>query len=72
MELTQWEYKVFSAGSFWSGPTEEQMETFLNELGVDGWEVVSSFPARNSSKITFIARRPMTRTVRRQRSWPGA
>ena len=68
---TQWEYHVFSVGGFWSAPGEEQMETLLNELGQDGWEVVSSFPAHNSSKVTFVARRPLTSAVRRQRTWPG-
>jgi len=71
-EITQWEYKVFSAGSFWSAPSDEQMETLLNELGQDGWEVVASFPPRNSSKVTFVARRPLTSSIRRQRSWPGS
>jgi hypothetical protein len=47
------------------------METFLNELGPEGWEVISSFPAHNSSKVTFVTRRPLTRATRRQRSWPG-
>jgi hypothetical protein len=70
-DTAQWEYHVFSAGGFWSAPSEEQMESMLNELGQDGWEVVSSFPAHNSSKVTFVARRPLTRAIRRQRSWPG-
>jgi hypothetical protein len=70
-ETKKWEYRVFSEGSFWSAPSEEQMEATLNELGQDGWEVISAFPSRNSSKVIFTARRPLTGTVRRQRSWPG-
>ncbi len=70
-DTAQWEYHVVSVGSFWSAPSDEQMETFLNELGQEGWEVVSSFPAHNSSKVTFVTRRPLTRATRRQRSWPG-
>jgi hypothetical protein len=70
-EATQWEYHVVSAGSFWTAPSDEQMEVLLSELGQEGWEVFSTFPAHNTSKITFVARRPLTSAVRRRRSWPG-
>ena len=70
-EKLEWEYHVFSVGSFWSTPSDEQMEATLNEVGQEGWEVVSSFPAHNSSRVTFVARRLLTHTVRRQRTWAG-
>jgi hypothetical protein len=71
VEKMQWEYRVISLGSFWSTPSEEQMQEMLNEIGHEGWEVVSSFPAHNSSKVTFVARRLLTSATRRQRTWAG-
>jgi Domain of unknown function (DUF4177) len=71
MENIRWEYRVFSVGTFWSTPSDEQLETSLNDVGQEGWEVVSTFPAHNSSKVTFVARRLLTQASRRQRSWPG-
>jgi hypothetical protein len=70
-EKIQWEYHAFSVGSFWSAPSDEQIEDALNEVGQEGWELVSTFPAHNSSKVTFVARRPLTHTTRRQRAWAG-
>ena len=71
-ENTQWEYRVISAGSFWSGPNEEQMEAMLNELGQEGWEVISTLATHSSNKVTFVGKRPVTKVSRRQRSWPRA
>ncbi len=44
----KWEYKVLSleASGFWSGGGKidlDKYEATLNELGKDGWELVSSF-----------------------------
>jgi uncharacterized protein YlxW (UPF0749 family) len=70
-KTNQWEYVAMSAGSFWSIPKDEDLENLLNELGQDGWEVVSVFDQRGSHKVRVIARRPLTADGRRRRNWPG-
>ncbi|MBR4503139.1 MAG: DUF4177 domain-containing protein [Clostridia bacterium] len=42
--MEQFEYKVvtFDTKGFWGGNVEvRQIETQLNQLGIDGWEMVS-------------------------------
>jgi hypothetical protein len=70
-ETQKWEYRAQSLGTFWSEPKLEDIETTLNEWGLEGWEVVSAYPVHGSNKITLIARRPLTSATRRQRTWPG-
>jgi len=71
-ELKQWEYRVVaSPGNIWSGPKEEDLEALLNELGMEGWEVVSTYTITYNNKFTLIAKRPLSAKGRRQRSWPG-
>lgn len=70
-DVTQWEYWAISAGSFWNEPKDEDLESLLNELGEDGWEVVSVFTRYGSNKIRIVAKRSLTGSVRRRRSWPG-
>ncbi len=70
-EQTGWEYRVLSVGSFF-GTKDEVVEAALNELGEEGWELVSAFPPENSGKVMLIAKRPLTRAVRRQRTLPAA
>ena len=70
-ESNQWEYLAMSVGSFWNMPKDEDLEGVLNELGQDGWEVVSVFDQRGSNKVRVIAKRPLTTDRRRRRSWPG-
>jgi Domain of unknown function (DUF4177) len=71
VEASQWEYQALSVGSFWSTPKDEDLEALLNELGQDGWEVVSVFAQHSNNKVRVIARRPLTSGSRRRRSWPG-
>lgn len=69
-ETTQWEYLALSVGSFWSMPKDDDLESTLNELGEQGWEVVNAFIQRGSNKVRVIAKRPLTTSSRRRRSWP--
>jgi hypothetical protein len=69
-EVVQWEYRVQTFGSVWRGVKAEELEQVLNVWGEDGWEVVSSHAVENSNKINIIAKRPLTDSVRRQRSMP--
>jgi hypothetical protein len=70
-ESNQWEYLAMSVGSFWNMPNDEDLESALNELGQDGWEIVSAFAQRASNKVRVIAKRPLTADRRRRRTWPG-
>ena len=70
-ETTQWEYHVIYLGSFWSGPKAEDFEAELNELGIEGWEVVAALPVENSNQVRVVLKRPLSSDTRRRRSWPG-
>jgi len=69
-EIKQWEYRVQTVGSFWSGVKADELEQLLNEWGDEGWEVVSTHIIENVNKINVIAKRPLTREIRRSRSMP--
>jgi hypothetical protein len=70
-EILQWEYRSETIGSFLSEPKNEAVEALLNEWGEEGWEVISVVAVQNSNKLRVVAKRPLTRAVHRQRSWPG-
>ena len=65
-ETPQWEYSVLSFGSALREPKNDEVEARLNELGAQGWEVVSSVMVSNHLRI--IAKRPLSRSTRRQRT----
>ncbi|MFH1909073.1 MAG: DUF4177 domain-containing protein [Chloroflexota bacterium] len=67
-DTNQWEYTVFSLGNIWRGPKEDELEVMLNELGLEGWEVVGTYVI--TDKVTLIAKRPLTASTRRMRSLP--
>jgi hypothetical protein len=69
-EIKQWEYRVQTVGSFWSGVKADELEQLLNEWGEEGWEVVSTHIIENVNRINVIAKRPLTREIRRSRSMP--
>ena len=69
-EIKQWEYRVETVGSFWSGVKADKLQQLLNDWGEDGWEVVSTHIQENQNKINVIAKRPLTREVKRMRSMP--
>jgi hypothetical protein len=68
--MPQWEYRVQTVGSFWSGVKAEELETLLNQWGTEGWEVVSTHILENANKINVIAKRPLTERVKRARTMP--
>lgn len=70
-EMQKWEYRVQTVGGFFKGVPADELEELLNEWGVDGWEVVSTHILENANKINVIAKRPLTRTTRRERSMPS-
>ncbi|MEW5939377.1 MAG: DUF4177 domain-containing protein [Chloroflexota bacterium] len=70
-ELKQWEYRVQTVGGFFVGVKAEALEELLNQWGEEGWEVVSTHIIENANKINVIAKRPLTRATRRERSRPA-
>lgn len=69
-EQAQWEYRVQTVGGLFS-TKDEVIESTLNAWGEEGWELVSAFSPENSSKVTLVAKRPLSRSVRRQRTMPA-
>jgi hypothetical protein len=63
-----WEYRVLKSGSLWSGVKADELEQKLNELGQEGWEVVSAVSFESTNKITVIAKRPLSERARRSHS----
>jgi hypothetical protein len=69
-ELNQWEYSVKTIGSFFKGVKDNELETMLNQMGEEGWEVVAFRTIENSNQAQLVAKRPLDRTARRWRSMP--
>ncbi len=70
-ESIQWEYRVQTVGGFFKGVPADELEELLNGWGEEGWEVVSTHILENANKINVIAKRPLTRSARRERSMPS-
>jgi hypothetical protein len=68
-EAIQWEYRVQTIGSFF-GTSDDLIAATLNEWGEEGWEAVTVYTYKDSSKVTIIAKRPLTSRTRRQRNMP--
>jgi hypothetical protein len=69
-EITQWEYRTQTFGTFFHGLKDEELIEILNEWGTEGWEVVSARGIENTSKVTILAKRPLTSSTRRRRTFP--
>jgi hypothetical protein len=69
-ETTQWEYRVKTIGNAF-GTKDEQLEAVLNEWGLEGWQAIQVCTPSQRSKVTIVARRPLTATARRRSAWPG-
>jgi hypothetical protein len=69
-EQSRWEYQVLSIGSPWKGVKDEQLQAVLNEVGAQGWEVVSVHTPGQSPKVIIVAKRLLSVSTRRERSMP--
>ncbi len=69
-ELQKWEYRVQTIGRFF-GTKDEIIEATLNEWGEEGWEVTHVYTPEGSGNVTIVAKRPLTREIRRARSMPA-
>lgn len=70
-ENLEWEYRVETIGSAWSGLKDEELEAVLNLWVEEGWEIFQVVPIISSAKVRVVGRRLLTRATRRERSWPG-
>ena len=70
VELQKWEYRVQTIGKFF-GTKDEIIEATLNEWGEEGWEVTHVYTPEGSGNVTIVAKRPLTREIRRARSMPA-
>ena len=70
VELQKWEYRVQTIGRFF-GTKDELIEATLNEWGEEGWEVTHVYTPEGSGNVTIVAKRPLTREIRRARSMPA-
>jgi hypothetical protein len=68
-ETQLWEYQVLTIGNVF-GAKDNQIQETLNEWGVQGWELAHVYTPSGSSKVTIVAKRPLTERTRRQRSMP--
>ena len=51
--MTSWEYKVFETDkSFWGAKDKINIDNKLDELGRDGWELISVVPLSTTSGST--------------------
>jgi hypothetical protein len=66
----QWEYRLETFGTYWTRPKDELLQATLDEWGEEGWEVIN-IVSSSGEKLTLIAKRPLSRSTRRQRTWPG-
>ena len=69
-ENTLWEYQVITIGNVF-GTKDQHIQQTLNEWGAQGWEVTHVYTPSQSSKVTIVAKRPLTLSTRRQRTMPG-
>jgi hypothetical protein len=67
-EKIQWEYRIEVFGSTFRGLKPENVEQYLNDLGLEGWEVVNLHHPTNSSKVWITIKRPLPESTRRRRS----
>ena len=69
-EKIQWEYRIDVFGSVWRGLKPENVEQYLNDLGLEGWEVVNLHHPHNSNRVWITIKRSLSDSTRRRRSQP--
>jgi hypothetical protein len=68
-EQNLWEYRVQTPGSAWHEPKDNEVASLLNSWSAEGWELVSTTHT-TGNKLMLVARRPLSDTDRRRRSYP--
>lgn len=57
-------------GHLLRSPKDEELTELLDEVGEEGWELVSAVRDESTHHLTLIAKRRMTSASRRRRSMP--
>ena len=68
-EIKQWEYRVQTIGSIFE-TKDEDIQSTLDEWGLEGWEAINVYTPYGSGKVTMVAKRPLSERTRRMRSMP--
>ncbi len=55
--IQKWEYKYVTFGSAWTGINKEKLNTELNKLGSEGWELETS--TGSTKVLTLCFKRPL-------------
>jgi hypothetical protein len=69
-EIKPWEYRIETFGGILSQVKDDDLEAALDEWGEEGWEVIAAHNLESTNKVRIIAKRPLTTSSRRRRSWP--
>ena len=56
--MQQWEYKIWYSGEFTSARQVLPLETELNRLGADGWELIAVLRRNGGNRATAFLKRP--------------
>lgn len=59
-EVQKWEYKA-ARGSGGTGHVLEEMNRFLNQMGQEGWELVTT--SEFEGEVTLFFKRPLAKAV---------
>jgi hypothetical protein len=71
MMAQAWQYQVEQFGSALKPAKPEEIEVFLNEAALEGWEPSHIASMSNGSKLLVVLRQKMEgRARRRTLSWP--
>lgn len=68
-EIKQWEYRVQTVGGTF-GTRDDDVQSILDEWGMEGWEAVNVYSVGGTGKVTLVAKRPLTERARRLKSLP--
>ena len=67
-----WEYKVEQFGTAIKSAKPEEVEVFLNEAAMEGWELGQVASMSNGSKLVVILQRRLVEKSRKRKStWPS-
>ena len=62
-----WEYRVETFGSVWTGAKTEEIQSILNNWGLEGWEVIAVTMDSNVRKALVFAKRHLDENEKRRR-----
>jgi hypothetical protein len=67
-----WEYQVAQFGTAIKSAKPEEVEAFLNEAAIEGWQLGQVASMSNGSKLMVILQRKLGERSRKKRSaWPS-